>query len=140
MPTPLLGARCLATPSSARRTAEDGDWVRATLRRPAQLPPKTKEPDHFDLMVQYADERQQREDQAKLERRRAQVASFRDGLETQLAERQQRREAEEAEKQKWVRVVQGHTEELQGSRGEAPKWPTHTDPKPTPKRPKATPN
>jgi len=82
------------------------------LRRTAQLPPKAKEPDHFDLMVQYADVQHERGEQEKLEKQRARLADFRAGLDVQLQERQRRKEEEQQERRHWHQVVQKKAEDF----------------------------
>mmetsp|Transcript_18327 Transcript_18327/g.52347 ORF Transcript_18327/g.52347 Transcript_18327/m.52347 type:complete len:532 (-) Transcript_18327:208-1803(-) len=119
LPSPSGGrGASVATPSSHRPSTMGAvvavdfstDWGRAALRRPTQVPPKRRDPDHFDLMTRYADEQHQRGAEARLEKQRAQLAAFRAGLDAQLEERRLHKEQEEAEDRQWGQILRGRAE------------------------------
>jgi len=114
LPTPSSGAR--SRPSTVAGMVginQTGlDWARASLRSTAQVRPHVKEPDHFDLMLQYADEQHQKGEESKKEQTKAKLVAFRAGLAGQLIEHRHMREREAEEQRQWSQVVQAKADEF----------------------------
>jgi len=70
---------------------------RASLRRTAQLPPRRKPKDLYDLMVEFEDEDHVRYEEQRKQKVQAQRAAFRKGLDRQLEEKSRSRQAAEEE-------------------------------------------
>jgi len=78
---------------------------RASLRRAAQVKPRLKPTDHFDIFTAFADDEHGRGEQAKRDARNARNAAFRANLDGQLAEQRQRKQREAEEQRNWQQVV-----------------------------------
>lgn len=79
--------------------------MRSTLRRTAQLQPRLKPKDPYDLMLEFGDEDFQKSEQQRKQARKLQLASFRRGLDVQLEEQSQARQREDVDRQRTREAV-----------------------------------